>query len=75
MSQPITLHVMLDDVNDIYNALHNEIRHCERQHTVCQAEGSTELVAYWGERLWSLGNLSRYLKRIMEAAHDEGLEA
>jgi len=73
MSQPITLNVMLDDVHDIYNALHNEIRHCERQHTVCQAEGSTELVAYWGERLWSLGNLSRELKRIMEAAHDEEL--
>lgn len=75
MSQPITLHVMLDDVHDIYNALHNEIHHCERQHTVCQAEACTELVAYWSERLQSLLELCRYLKRKMEAAHDEGLEA
>lgn len=71
MSQPITLHVMLDDVPDICNALQNQIRLCERQRTICQAEGSTELVAYWGEKVWSLENLRRHLRRIIETAHDE----
>lgn len=71
MSQPITLHVTLDDVHNIYNALHAEILSCERQHTVCQVRGCAGMMAYYDKRLTALYELGLYLKQKMEAAHDK----
>lgn len=73
MSGPITLHVMLDDVRDLYSALLNEIRHCEREHTICQVRACAELISYYDKRLASLYELGLYLKRKMEDKHDQGL--